>query len=115
ETEVLQTDLPKLSTDDGDTSTVFDITPDTRHTPEEIMLTAACRESAERLLRRVEQLLADDSEALKIIEGWRAELTGPEIMRMFEFTETQFGTIVRRLRRKLRAKGLAFEEERYVQ
>jgi hypothetical protein len=112
---VLQTDLAKLNPENGDTLTVFETTPDPGRNPEEILLETARRASAARLLRQIEQLLFDDSDALKVLDGWRSELTGPEIMGMFEFTETQFSTIVRRLRRKLEAKGLAFEKERYVQ
>jgi hypothetical protein len=112
---VLQTDLAKLNPENSGTLTVFETTSDPRPNPEEILLEAARRDGAQRLLRQIEQLFFDDSEALKVVEGWRSELTGPEIMRMFEFTETQFSTIVRRLRRKLDAKGLAFEKERYVQ
>jgi hypothetical protein len=54
----------------------------------------------------IEQALADDQEALQILEGWKDRMTAPEIRDLWGFNQKQYDTIVRRLRRKLAASGI---------
>jgi RNA polymerase sigma factor (sigma-70 family) len=55
------------------------------------------------LIRKVEHILADDPEALVIIDGWQDGMSGTEIIEALEMSRTAYETIVRRIRRQVAA------------
>ncbi|SRR6266851_6452644 len=107
EQAVLQSDVVRQTTSGGELPTVFDTTPAPGLNPEQALLTDARAATAKQLILQIEEMLAGDAEALNVLDGWRAEMTVPEIKEALGFSDTQFNTIVRRIRRK--AKGIAGE------
>ncbi len=57
-------------------------------------------------LEEVESNFSDDPEVLQVIDGLRADLTGPEIQELLEISETEYWTRMRRMRRTLQRHGL---------
>ena len=55
----------------------------------------------EQSLDRIDKILADDDEALLVIDGWRRQMSGPEIKEDLNLTQTELETITRRIRRKV--------------
>ena len=53
------------------------------------------------LIGKVEDILADDPEALVIMDGWRDGMSGAEIIEALELSRTAYETIVRRIRRQV--------------
>lgn len=57
-------------------------------------------------LARIDDLLAGDEEARMILEGFRDGLEPPGIRELWGFSQTQYDTIVIRMRRKIKRTGL---------
>lgn len=53
----------------------------------------------EQILERIDKIFARDDEALLVIDGWRKQMTGPEIKEDLGLSQTEFETITRRIRR----------------
>ena len=53
-------------------------------------------------LLRIDDVLSDDQEARMILEGFREGLEPPAIRELWEFSQTQYDTIITRMRRKLK-------------
>lgn len=56
---------------------------------------------AKSRLQEIESLFSSDQDVLEVIDGLRAELTGPEIQELLEISETEYWTRMRRMRRAL--------------
>ncbi len=109
---VLQSDLTRShGAEPG--LTAFDTAASTGLNPEDTLLVASEQASAEKFVAEIERLFVGDQDALDVLDGWRAEMTGPEIRQALGFGETQWNTTVRRIRRTIKAKGLMGDE--YVQ
>lgn len=54
------------------------------------------------ILLRIDDVLSDDQEARMILEGFREGLEPPAIRELWEFSQTQYDTIITRMRRKLK-------------
>jgi hypothetical protein len=57
-------------------------------------------------LVRIDEVLADDQEARMIVEGFRDGLDPPGIRELWGFSQTQYDTIVTRMRRKIKRAGI---------
>jgi len=57
-------------------------------------------------LLRLEDVLAGDQEAQMILEGFREGLEPPGIRELWGFSQTQYDTIVTRMRRKIKRAGI---------
>lgn len=57
---------------------------------------------AKQKIERIEGLFEKDETVLLIIEGFRSEMTGPEIQEAIGITKTEFETAMKRMRRKVR-------------
>jgi RNA polymerase sigma factor (sigma-70 family) len=57
-------------------------------------------------LQRINDVLADDQEARMILEGFREGLEPPAIRELWGFSQTQYDTIVTRMRRKIKRAGI---------
>jgi len=57
-------------------------------------------------LLRIDDVLADDQEARMILEGFREGLEPPHIRELWRFSQTQYDTIVTRMRRKIKRSGI---------
>ena len=109
---VLESDLKRRRSDAEAGTTVFDTAESKEPNPEQVLL--ASKPSREQLLvERIEQLFTDDPDANWVLECWADGMDGPAIKQLLEWTETQLNTTVRRIRRKIRAKGIT--GEMYVQ
>jgi hypothetical protein len=51
------------------------------------------------LLKHIEAHFANDENASYILMGWSDGMDGPAIQKLFGFSDTTYGTIVRRIRR----------------
>ena len=56
--------------------------------------------------QRIDDVLADDQEARMILEGFRDGLEPPAIRELWGFSQTQYDTIVTRMRRKIKRAGI---------
>jgi len=56
---------------------------------------------SKQLLERIEKLFDGDDEALLVIDGWRKQMTGPEIKEELGLSQLELETITRRIRRKV--------------
>jgi DNA-directed RNA polymerase specialized sigma24 family protein len=74
-----------------------DIHPDGRLNPEQVVIVSD-------LLSEVYDLFQDDPEALVIMDGWRDEMSGIEIIEALEIDRKAYETIARRIRRKVSAR-----------
>jgi DNA-directed RNA polymerase specialized sigma24 family protein len=112
EEPVLESDLKRPGSDAEAGTTVFDTAESKEPNPEQVLL--ASEPSREQLLiERIEQLFTDDPDANWVLECWADGMDGPAIKQLLDWTETQLNTTVRRIRRKIRAKGITGES--YVQ
>lgn len=57
-------------------------------------------------IQAIENALAQDQEALQVLEGWKDGMTPPEVRELWGLDQKQYDTIVRRLRRTLAASGI---------
>lgn len=82
------------------------------HTSNPVDEYAAPEPSTEELLvfretlLRIDDVLADDQEARMILEGFRDGLEPPGIRDLWGFSQTQYDTIVTRMRRKIKRAGI---------
>ena len=53
----------------------------------------------EQILERIAKIFAGDDEALLVIDGWRRQMTGPEIKEDLGLSQIELETINRRIRR----------------
>jgi hypothetical protein len=51
----------------------------------------------------IEKLFARDSIALDVIGGWRAQMTGPDIKEALGISQTEYETVVKRIRRTVQS------------
>lgn len=88
-------------TDDGDESeTLVALCADSRPNPEQMMVLAE-READN--FRRVEEqydFFKDDKQARDVMDGWRAGMSGTEIIEVLEIDRKGYETIAKRIRRK---------------
>jgi DNA-directed RNA polymerase specialized sigma24 family protein len=62
-------------------------------------------------LARIDDVLVDDQEARMIVEGFRDGLEPPGIRELWGFSQTQYDTIVTRMRRKIKRAGIVQPEQ----
>jgi hypothetical protein len=55
----------------------------------------------------IDSALANDQEAMQILEGWKDGMSSGDIRALWGFSQNDYNTIVRRLRRTLAAAGIA--------
>lgn len=109
---VLESDLKRPGSDGEAGTTVFDTAESKEPNPEQVLL--ASELSREQLLvERIEQIFTDDPDANWVLECWADGMDGPAIKQLLDWTETQLNTTVRRIRRKIKAKGIT--GDMYVQ
>ena len=109
---VLESDLKRPGSDGEAGTTVFDTAESKEPNPEQVLL--ASELSREQLLvERIEQIFTDDPDANWVLECWADGMDGPAIKQLLDWTETQLNTPVRRIRRKIKAKGIT--GDMYVQ
>lgn len=77
------------------------------------MLLASELSREQLLVERIEQIFTDDPDANWVLECWADGMDGPAIKQLLDWTETQLNTTVRRIRRKIKAKGIT--GDMYVQ
>ncbi len=112
EQPVLESDLRRKTSDREQHQTAFDTAESREPNPEQALL--ANQPSREELLvQQIENVFAEDADATWVLECWADGMDGPAIKQFLDWTETQLNTTVRRMRRKIRAKGIA--REGYVQ
>lgn len=68
----------------------------------ERMITNQGEAEAKAELAKMERTFADDAEASLVIEAWRQEMDGPAVRDALGLSETQYESIVRRIRRTAR-------------
>lgn len=83
-----------VTREDGSKHSPFDLIPSKGPDP-------VHQTEIEQLLQRINRLFADDDEALLVIDGWRKQMTGPEIKEDLGLSQTEIETIIRRIRRKI--------------
>jgi hypothetical protein len=62
-------------------------------------------EDSEERVAAIYGVLADDPDAVTIVEGWADNLTGPELKELLDLNETAYRTKVRWIHRRLAAAG----------
>ncbi len=61
---------------------------------------------AKQTLEELRALFDDDAEADLVIDSWREGMDGPAIQDALDWSQTQYQTVVRRIRRRLGTKGI---------
>jgi len=61
---------------------------------------------AAQALERIEALFKDDEQAQKVLMGWDDGLDAPAVRELWNFSQKEYNTIVRRIRRHIDAAGL---------
>lgn len=112
EQPVLESDLRRKTSDDEQHQTAFDTAESPEPNPEQALL-ANQPTGEQQLVEQIEQIFAEDADATWVLECWADGMDGPAIKQFLDWTETQLNTTVRRMRRKIRAKGITGEG--YVQ
>lgn len=89
-----------LSKTDEDQKTVspFDALQDTRHSPEEDLITAEEEEEKRALVEEILNVFKDDEKASIILMGFEDGMDGPAIRATFEISEKEYRTTMRRIR-----------------
>jgi DNA-directed RNA polymerase specialized sigma24 family protein len=103
--KVKDTDVQILTSsftiEDGDELDFVENLPSNQKSVEEELIINECLESIENLFENDE-----DEDVLLVITELREHKEGPEIQRSLGITQTQYQTIIRRMRRKLEKEGI---------
>lgn len=108
-TSVLESQLKRIN-DGGTTVTIYDRFPDSRPNPEEHLLHSEFVEQQRLwhagILRQIDESFRDDEEAQKVLMAWREGYDPPTVRDLWGFSQNQYNTIVRRIRRNLERSGI---------
>lgn len=90
-----------VSTDDGEESeTPIDLQADSRPDPEQTTMRAEREAENVRMVEELYDFFIDDKEARDVMDGWRAGMSGTEIIEVMEIDRKGYETIAKRIRRK---------------
>lgn len=108
--KVTPTEQPSLASaltvedEEGHTSNPVDGHAAPEPSTEQLLI---CRET----LERIDEVLADDEEARMILEGFRDGRDPAGIRELWDLSQTQYDTIITRMRRKIRRAGIVQPEQ----
>jgi RNA polymerase sigma factor (sigma-70 family) len=85
---------------EGNIRSPFDELPAASLDPENHMLQAEADREFEQIMDTLETLFADDEPAWIVVSALSEGMNGPEIQKAFGYTETEYRTIMRRIKRK---------------
>lgn len=77
--------------------------------PEQVLTDREEERHCKALVARIESLFEDDDESLLVLDCWKQGMNGPEVKKDLGLTDTQYNTIVRRIKRRTEREGLTRE------
>ncbi|HKF48019.1 MAG TPA: hypothetical protein VKB38_11730 [Terracidiphilus sp.] len=87
--------------DEGDKSrTLTELHPDPSLNPEQQLIAAENEDDLTRFVEILYEHFGEDIEAMLVMDGWKEDLSGSEIIKSLEIDRKGYETIVRRIRRK---------------
>ena len=105
ETLALTLDVEKTNKDSG-TFRPMDNVEDDRPNPEQCLVDEEKRESDARLLEMIDHQFKDDEQAQMVIEAWGDGYDPPDVRSLWNLSQKEYNTIVRRIRRTVDRAGL---------
>ena len=105
ETLALTLDVEKTNKD-GETFRPMDYIEDDRPNPEQRVVDEQKREADARQLEMIDQLFKDDEQAQMVIEAWGENYDPPGVRSLWNLSQKEYDTIVRRIRRTVSRSGL---------
>jgi hypothetical protein len=104
ESPALEADL-RRENEEGEQFSPVDNVPVCRPNPEEGL-------EDTQTLAAIEQLFKSDEDALKVLVAWQEGYDPPGVRELWGLSQTQYNTIVRRIRRNIEAAGLTGRDGR---
>ena len=110
ETLALTLDVEKTNKD-GETFRPMDCMEDNQPNPEQLVVDEQKRTADARLLEMIDHLFENDEQAQMVIEAWRDDYDPPGIRSLWDLSQKEYDTIVRRIRRTISRAGLGKGEQ----
>lgn len=101
--EVPETDLVRYSEEREERETVLEQAQSQDANPEEQLLQSEIP-TQEQLEQEIKDLFKDKPLVFQILDGWSAEMKGPEIIEVLNIDENQYQTAARLVRRRTKAR-----------
>ena len=105
ETLSLELDAEKTN-EDGETFRPIDYVEDENPNPEQRLVDEEQFQAAARRLKMIDELFGGDEGAQMVIEAWRDGYDPPGVRTLWELSQKDYDTIVRRIRRTIDRSGL---------
>jgi hypothetical protein len=109
---ILETDLLKKNADGQLYSPVVEAKSDGRSDPEQHMLNEEKRNRDEQLIQQIEHIFRDDEEAQMLLTALDDGYDPPGIRDLWGWTQNEYNTTIRRIRRALQRTGLTIHGAR---
>ena len=101
----LELDAEKTN-EDGETFRPFDDVKDENPNPEQRLIDEEQFQADARLLKKIDELFKGDEGAQMVLEAWRDGYDPPGVRTLWELSQKDYDTIVRRIRRTIDRSGL---------
>lgn len=101
--EVPETDLVRYSEEGEELETVLEQAQSQEANPEEQLLQSEIP-TQEQLEQEIKDLFKDKPLVFQILDGWSAEMKGPEIIEVLNIDKNQYQTAARLARRRIKAR-----------
>ena len=96
----------ETTNEDGETFRAIDYVEDENPNPEQRLVDEEQRQADARRLKMIDELFVGDEGTQMVIEAWRDGYDPPGVRTLWEMSQNDYDTIVRRIRRTIDRSGL---------